>query len=223
MKTSTEQQKLLRQYLRKSLKYRETYIEFYDHILTALEEQSIGVSFQDAINSIIREDFGGIEGMAAIEARYQKAAKGEMKNKYFDYFIECLKPPLIGITVALAILFYWITKQTWFNFSVFFEIFFTMRLIPAIVNHARWFKIGYTFLDTKKSVKDSFYMWLDYIPALIFVFLLFITPHARGESSIVGFKNANPFYITAFFVIYGLHIITYYRIYRNEFKISLTS
>ena len=66
MKITPEQQSLLQRHLRKILKYRETYAEFYDHIVTAVEAEKANILFDDAVIGIIKNDFGGVKGMRSI-------------------------------------------------------------------------------------------------------------------------------------------------------------
>lgn len=217
MRPGIQQQKLLRQYLRDNLKYRETCMEFYDHILTALEVVSENISFEDAINNIIRKDFGGIEGMAVIEIRYQAATKTEMKKKYLSYVIQYLKFPLLGISTMLAFFFYCIAIQPWFNFIVFFEVLLVMRIMPSAFKWIRYFKLGYVFRDTKASAKDNVYVRLNYIHGLILVFLLLASPSLHNTTPIAWFRNANPIYISLILFLYALHTLTCYKVYKNEF------
>src|SRR5258708_3419262 len=80
--------------LAKTSLYRETYIEFYDHILSALEAKPDTMDFRVAVESIIADDFGGYSAMRTIETRYQKTIMREMQRKYLGYLIDCLKFPI---------------------------------------------------------------------------------------------------------------------------------
>ncbi len=66
MKLDARQDELLKHYLRKVFLYRETYEEVYDHMISALEERPYTVSFQYAVNDIIRRDFGGHNNLSVI-------------------------------------------------------------------------------------------------------------------------------------------------------------
>lgn len=221
MKPTTEQQEMLSKYLRKNLTYRETYAEFYDHILSALEARSGDMSFQDAVEYIITEDFGGVNGMLIIEKNYKKAITKEMKKKYLEYVVEYLKFPMIGIILSLSFLFYFIALQPWFNFITFMGTAFTIRIIPTLLKWARYFKTGYVFGDTKTSVKDSFFVWLDKVPGFIVVALVVLSGSVFKESPLVWFKSAGPG-IKAFVpALVALHTLSFYNVYKDEFKISI--
>lgn len=221
MKLTTEQQEFLKKYLRKNLSYRETYTEFYDHILSALEAKPQTMSFQDAIESVIAEDFGGYDGMTLIESRYKRAVTKEMQKKYLHYVMEYLKFPLIGVIAILTAVFYYITIQPWFGFMVFFGIILGTRLIPALLKGIRHFRLGYIFTDTKRSVKDGTFEWLDYIPGILFTLLL-LCHISNQETPIEWFDRANPIGLALFLTSCALHSLAFYSVYKDEFKASIT-
>lgn len=220
MKPTPQQDILLKKYLNKILSYRETYTECYDHILSALETKPDDVSFQDTIDDIIAEDFGGIKGLLAIESRYKALVRGEMKRKYRQYFTECLKIPLIGRTLIIALLFYATAAQPWFNYLVFIEILLCIRLIPGIYKWVRHFRLGYIYKSTKRSVRDNVYGWLDYIPAYALGAVVAWGPTSLKEPW-GWFKDINPAFIAVILVLTTLHTFTYYKLYREEIKMIM--
>lgn len=222
MKLTTEQKQFLSRSLRENLSYRETYVEFYDHILSALEAKPQTMNFQDAVKSVIDEDFGGYEGMILIESRYKRTVTKEMQKKYLNFVIEYLKFPLIGIIGSLTFVFYFIARQSWFNYMAFVEIAFAIRIIPTLLKWTRHLKMGYIFEDTKTSVKDSFFVWLDYVPALIVITLLLLSPSVFKESPAVWFSSAGSLIIAFILALFALHTLSFYRVYKDEFKASIT-
>ena len=218
MKPNQQQKQLLQKYLCKGLKYRETYEEVYDHILAALENKSLPLSFGDAVNYIIREDFGGMNGIALMEAQYQKSTMKEMQKKYLTYIIEYLKFPQTGILVIYSIIVYCLVKQPWFNLLIFGGVFFILRIIPRLLKTIRYFKKGYILRDTKRSVKDRFFSWLDYIPALLFCFFILFTPGFYKGLPLLWLKNIDSFFITIFFVIYSLHALSCFKLYKYDLR-----
>jgi hypothetical protein len=223
MKPTTEQQQFLSKYLSKNLSYRETYTEFYDHILSALETKPDIMDFQDAVDSIVTADFGGYDGMSGIETRYQKSIMGEMQKKYLAHVIDYLKFPLIGVTAVLAVVFYWIVVQPWFNFLVLIFLMAGMRLVARIIKGIIYFRTGYTFKNTKRSVKDGAFTWIDYIPGMLFILL--VTPYYvfhSGGSPIDWFKTAYPITFVIALLALAIHTLSCYRVYKNEFKTIIT-
>ena len=222
MKPTSAQLKALKDYLRKALNYRETYAEFYDHILAALESKHGNMSFEDAVNSIIGEDFGGIERMRSIEKSYQKETMKEMQKKYLTYVIECLKFPLISIFAVCSIIVYYLIKQPWFNLFIFLGVLFILRIIPRLLKSIRYFITGYVFYDTKRSVKDSIFVWLDYIPGILFCFFMVLVPIFHKVSSMAWLKNMNSAVMTALFILYALHTFVFYKVYKEDIKTIVT-
>lgn len=217
MKPSKGQLEQLKKYLRENLKYRETYTEFYDHIFSALEKKPDHLLFQDTVNDIVQNDFGGVQGMLIIEDQYSSAIRKEMKKNYWQYIAGYFTVPLIGVTAVIALLFYIIIIQPSFNFFVFLEMLFAIRIVTGLYRWIRHFKIGYVYKDTKRSVKDNIYTWLDYIPAYAFVLLVILFPSAHKDTW-NWFKHINPVFVTVILLLTTLHTFTYYRLYKNEFK-----
>jgi len=221
MKPTAEQQQFLSKNLSKNLMYRETYTEFYDHILSALETKPDTMSFQDAVDSIIADDFGGYAGMRGIESRYQKTIMQEMQQKYVAYVTGYLKPPLIGLTASLALLFYWVTQQAWFSAGTFFLIVIGMRMVPSLLKGTRYLWLGYMFKTTKGSVKDGAFKWLDFAPIMVCL-IVFTIPVLYTNSWSDWFKSANAIGLTIFLLLCAIHTITYFRVYKDEFKTIIT-
>lgn len=221
MKLTTDQKKFLRKSLLKISLYRETYTEFYDHILSALEAKPDTMDFRAAVESIIADDFGGYGGMRTIETRYQKTIMREMQRKYLGYIIDCLKFPLVIITAALAVLFYWVTQQAWFNLSAFFLVIIYMRLVPGLLQGARYLWLGYIFKSIKRSVKTGAFKWLDFLPIAVCMVVVII-PALTTASPSAWFKNASPITLTLCMLLCALHTLIYYRVYKSEFKTSIS-
>ena len=108
MVASQQEKQELEKYLRKNLKYRETCAEFYDHILAALEAKPADGSFADAARQIINDDFGGIAGMRLIEAKYQQASFKELRDKYLQAILDCLKFPAAAVLLMYSIVVYYL-------------------------------------------------------------------------------------------------------------------
>lgn len=216
---TSQQQDLLKKYLSKNLKYRETYLEFYDHILSALAFSSADMPLWEAVEKIIETDFGGYAGIAGIETRYKNTIFKEIQKRYFAGLVGYFKLPLIGITAMLFVLFYAICIQPWFSFMIFFGIIIAIRIVPGLIKSIWHIRSGYLFSNTKKSVKDGVFKWLDYLPGMLFI--LFLTAHALDQRSPVDwFKNTSPIILAVLMMACALHTIVYYKIYQNEFKAS---
>src|SRR5471030_640260 len=102
MKLTTEQQETLGNYVYDAVEYPETYTEFYDHILSAMATKPGNMPFNEAVQSIVDEDFGGNSGMRKIETHHKASNRKEVLTKYCLCVIEYFKFPLIGVIAAVA-------------------------------------------------------------------------------------------------------------------------
>jgi S-adenosylmethionine:tRNA-ribosyltransferase-isomerase (queuine synthetase) len=87
MKPTLQQTQILKKYLRSTLDYRETYQEIYDHILSAVEGNTAGASFEEVVNNIINTDFGGAKGLVRLERQYYKSVVREVISQQWRYFL----------------------------------------------------------------------------------------------------------------------------------------
>jgi len=218
MKPSQLQQQILQQYLGSNLKYRETYAEFYDHILAALEDKPQDGTFEDAARNIINNDFGGMQGMRFIEDKYQYSIFTEMRRKYLNYIIQGLKFPWVGVIGVLAMLVYMMVKQPWFNFGEFLLLMLFIRIIPALLQMAVRFNADHVYGEPRRSIKWGFFRWLNRIPAIVVCAWLLLTPGSFNNS--MWLQNINPFVMTALLMLMAIHSFTFYKVYSGDIKTS---
>lgn len=221
MKVNEEQKDELRKYLNNGLRYRETTAEFYDHILSALEAKPENTSFSDSVNNIIDEDFGGPAGMSKIERQYKIESTREIKWRYFAYVTEYFKLPLIALTSVLALGFYCLAIQPWFNFWNFALMLLFMRIAPSLLRLTRNLSAGYIFTRPRQSIKDAVFKWLDYLPVFVLAGFIII-PAFNHQTPPVAFLHANPFILTSLLLIFAMHVIAYFRVYKKELTTSIS-
>ena len=221
MKPNPQQELQLQAYLAKNLRYRETYAEFYDHILSAIETLPVGISFDNASEEIIEKNFGGIAGMRLIEQNYQRAVFAEMQKKYFSYAIESLKFPGVIILALFTLTLYCLFKQPWFTFWEYLVMLLLIRFVPFLLQLAKQIKAHPVTGTPKRSVKTGFYRWLNKGPILIIGFIF------EGTNS---FRNADPVkatltvvFMILFCVIITLHSVNFYRVYRDDIQASFSA
>jgi len=219
MKPDISQKAWIKDCLRKNLKYRETYAEFYDHVLAALEALPSDFDIHDSVKKIIHEDFGGMAGMRDIEAKYQKSTFREMQFKYLDAVMECLKFPLILFLLPYSIIICFVVRQNWYNFFTFLILMVIIRLISGLMKFARYIRSGFVFADTKPSAKDSFFKWMDYVPGVILLAVLCGNDLFRSAPPAL-LKNS--VFNAIFLIVSGWHAIAFYKVYRHDIKTSFT-
>ena len=164
MKPNQQQNQQLQEYLRKGLKYRETYEEVYDHILVALENKPEASSFNGTVNEIIREDFGGSKNLWRIEENFRKSVAKDMSGQFWRFFSTYMKFPLAVYTVIISAIVYYIIYKINIQTVAFERIFVLFAFLPALLVPVRYYKIGYIFKDTKKSVRDNIFVWIAQFP-----------------------------------------------------------
>ena len=221
MKPTPGQLIFLRKYLHQNLEFRETYIEFYDHILTALENEADDIPFERTVQNIIQNDFGGFEGVAGIERSFKINATRQLQHKYANCMMGYFKRPAIGITLLLGLLLYLVAMQPWFGFWLFVALVLLIRLSTGSLRALRHIRSGYFFKSKLKSVKDYVFIWLDNIPVMFFIMAL-IAFSFGNTSPVTWFKHVHPLLPVLFLEGMVLHAVAYYNVYDEEFSSVLT-
>jgi hypothetical protein len=213
MKPDSRQIKMLQEYLNKTLTYRETYEEVYDHILSALECQPGNIIFEDAINHIINNDFGGPENLLKIEKANKKALVKQSINTYVAYLGYYLKLPGLLYTLGMGLLSYYFFSQMQFGPKVIVGLFVPVVLYPALIWALRLYYTGYDLGTTQKSAKDKLFESLAGLPTRLCLAPLAIINlyHYKAWSS-------NYYFIAASFVLGIIYNLALYKFYRREFK-----
>jgi hypothetical protein len=220
MRPNQHQKLLLQQYLSENLKYRETFAEFYDHILSALEAKSVDSSFEDSVWKIINEDFGGAQGMRLIEDKYQQAIFVEMRRKYIANVVENIKLPWIILLITFGVFAYYFVRQPGFTFPEFLLLLFAVRIVPNLLHGVIRLKSPYIYGSPKRSVKRGFAKWLNFIPGVIICAWLCSVPGFFTNNS--HLETTSPNVMAGLLVLIAIHSLTVYRLYRNDLKIRFT-
>lgn len=151
MKLTAQEDQFLKQYLSKTLKYRETYDELYDHIITALSHKITTSSFEETIADIIRDDFGGPDNLRKLEKASKKSAFKDTVRLFLISFIGYFKFPKLLYTVASAGMTYYFILHVQLNLWNLRAIGLTMMVLPMIYTFARSVKM-YAFVQ-KEDIK----------------------------------------------------------------------
>jgi len=215
MKPTLQQTRLLKKYLRDTLNYRETYEEIYDHILTALEHNAAYPSFEEAVNNIIKNDFGGLKGLVKIEKQHYSAVVNEVIKQQWHNFITNFKFPEIVYSLLLFCCIYYGMLQFTMQSYAMVGLFFAIVMMPGVFVLARYFKIGYAIKDTKKSIKDKILGQVAGKPLLVFnpgIFLLI----AKNQVSL--WVSTHPFIISLVLLTVTLYVLAFVKLCRTEIK-----
>ncbi len=216
MKPTLQQEENLRTYLADILKYRETIDEVYDHVLTAVEEKSENVRFQDAVNQVLNDDFGGNKGLVKTERQRLRDATWEGFVQISKYIKSDFEYPNIFYTLLIFAISYYTTINIVLNGSSVAFLPLYIILLVSILKLGRTFFIGYYKSDTRKSIQDRvavrMYIFLNY-SSLYFVMFRSIIP-----SFYHFIFTDHPSIFASVLTIYLLCIYASVRISINEFK-----
>ncbi|SHN13688.1 hypothetical protein [Mucilaginibacter sp. OK098] len=223
MKPGPQQKQQLQEYLRKGLKYRETYEEVYDHILAALAYKPETSTFNSTVNEIIRDDFGGSKNLWRIEESFRKSVAKDMSKQFWQLFSAYLKFPLVVYTAIISAIVYYIIYNINVQPVAFERIFILFAFLPALLVPVRYYKIGYIFKDTKKSVRDNIFIWIAQFPLRLCICsnMLLLIYH-KADFSFLG--SLEPLILTIIIVAEITLSLAVIKLSSAEFKIikSLT-
>lgn len=215
MKPTLQQTQLLKKYLRNTLDYRETYEEIYDHILSAVEGNTGDLSFEEAVNNTIKSDFGGAKGLVKMEKQHYSSVVDEVISQQWKNFINNFKFPEVVYSLLLLGCIYCAVLRFTMHSYVMVGLIFALVITPGAFILARYFKIGYTIKDTKKSIKDKILGQVASKPLLAFnpgIMLLI------GKNQVSLWVSAHPFMISLLLLIIALYVIAFVKLCRHDFK-----
>ncbi|MGY3213260.1 hypothetical protein [Mucilaginibacter sp. HD30] len=219
MKLSKDDVVYLNNFLNKELVYRETYNEMQDHILSALEEYPDNATFETAFHDIINTQFSGIAGLRAIDRQYRKHGVTEMRKKYLNHIANMFKAPSVfwlSITsISAYFLFNYLQK------SSYWTVFLCVAVVPGLINGFRYIRMGYFYGTIKRSVSDDGFRLLKYLPGLLFTFFMFFHFVLLNEKPNVWINTVQPGAASIVFMIYFLHAVFFFKMYKEEFKVNI--
>lgn len=222
MKPNQEQLTTIENILGDVSKYRETYEELYDHILSALDAVPDDEPFVDALYHIVENELGGGRGIGKMEEKYRKAAVKGVAKVYFKYFGQYLVSPYIIILIALTWGFYLIVDGRMINqaYTITILCFATNTLLMK----ARSYFIRKARKDTsygKSSVISIIYPYIAMLPMCLFIVFSIVYLPLRNFNLIS--QDALIFMYPTVFFINLVNMLAYYRLCKDEFKIITTT
>jgi hypothetical protein len=222
MKPDICQNKSLKQYLRKALRYRETYEEVYDHLLSALESKPENVTFENAVNSIIQCDFGGYENLPAMEKNCKKVASNDAGIRQFYYTVSYFKFSSLFYLVAFSTAVYFILSIIPLGKYTIETLLGVLVFIPNFIVLIRHFNTGYVFGDTKTSMRDDIILNLAALPLRVFIVtngLIFVL--SINKSIPTFWNNINQFILMIIIVLTSIYTIAFFKLSNDEFETSI--
>ena len=220
MKLSKEDIRYLNEFLNNELIYRETYNEMQDHILSALEQYPDHASFQSAFHNIINTQFKGTAGLRSIDRQFKRHAVTEMRNRYFAHIMDMFKFPSVIYLALLSSAAFFFFKYISANVLAHIGVFIIVGGFPGIINGIRYIKTGYHYASVKRSAADDGFRFLKYFPGVVYGILMFVLWGMNFQPSVL-ITTINPGVATAVFMIYFLHAVAFFKMYKEEFKVKI--
>jgi hypothetical protein len=230
MRPDDEQKQWLLQRLRKVLKYHETYEEVYDHVLLAQESRPKEKSFEDAAELIITDDFGGNKGLFTMEKSCRDAVVTGVWKQYWRYFFSYFKFPYVLYLACIAVIAGYIAVHTSFGviiLSCSIGIICAI-MVPVLLFAGRKFKLGYKLNGPQKLLKDSILAALAFRPCKFFWWCIFLAILQHDTQNMINYnavfdlwKQIAPAILIVIFIAATIHCISFIRIIKGEFKISM--
>jgi hypothetical protein len=218
MKLTKQEDLLLKQYLCKTLKYRETYDELYDHIVTALSHKTTITSFEQTVYDIITDDFGGYDNLMKQERTSKKVAIKDTIRGFLIYFTDYFKFPQLVYTVAGIAMLYYFTLHVQLTLWTVHAICISMICFPQLYYFAMIIK-NYAFLQKrdkkwyvfKPTLKLNVIAAMGVLPVCIFMPLTYWLPPAY----LSFWRNPNSIFVTSYLMISVLYALSLMKLYRD--------
>lgn len=193
--------------------------------MTALEQKSLEVSFQDAVNNIIKDDFGGGKGLIAMEKKCLESAADEANSQQWDYFKSNFRFPNIVSTTMLILIVSLSIRYIPFSPYIIVVLFTFAIVIPNTFMLIRYYYIGYCTKDTKTSIKDQIMRkiagrsWLLFNPGLITFSSRYLKDNKSFNLNLWVFEHDLIVSIVAVCLI--LYVLSFIKLSRQELKVYM--
>lgn len=216
MKLNEEQLTDLQQELNYAVKFKETYDELYDHILTEIDmypEQPLYAT--TVAKQIIDNEFGGYEALKQMETDRVKLVNFAMRKKHWQNMMEFFNFPMAALTIVATIAAYFVAVNR--NGREGLIIFTTFSALAPIVfvfykrmskKYGEW-RMG---IYQKQSLKENYIFIAAIFANSMFNLLNAFTKHLQMNAGLTMFV----------FVFYMVYVLSFFKLYRQEFKMQLT-
>ncbi len=213
------QSQSLHQYLSGIFSYRETLTEVYDHLLSALETYDGPLTFDDAVNTIIKTDFGGKEKFYDLEKQFKATASEEIRSQLWSTFLKNLR--LWG--VAFGLVFFALSSYCHFkitNKDIIFGVLAVTGFLSFTLSGLRTFRTGYLYGMTKNSVKDRILLDIGSIPTRFLLIAMLL--NTTIASNLLGRLSPDIQYGGTLIIYTALStfLVSYYQCFHKEYSLK---
>ncbi len=215
-----EQQENVREVLWHNLKFRETFDELYDHILTSIEQaEKEDKPPHEIADDIIKNEFGGWEKLKELEISRQKQIQLQLRGKLWQLMKGYFRFPLIMFTLLASGSFYYAADHLPRKFIML--ALFCSVMVPFIM-WCRMAPINRWSKKYKASIKESVAERIGTLGLSLFNCLIFIPQLFAGGASHLVVTHAHASVLALAAVIYITYSLSAIRIFQEDLKVSLT-
>jgi hypothetical protein len=216
MKLNEEQLADLQQELNYAVQYKETYDELYDHILTEIDTYDEQPLYSTTVaKQIIDDEFGGYEALKQTEKDRVKLVNAAMRKKHWQNMMAFFNFPMAALTIVATIAAYFVAVNPhgsrmlllFTTFSAIAPMLFVLykRLSKKILE---W----HADIYTKQSLKEDYILIAAFIANSMFNLLNAFSQKIQLNAGLTMFV----------FVFYMVYVLSFFKLYRQEFKMQLT-
>lgn len=221
MKPTRQQIDELTKYLKKELQFRESFEEVFDHILSALEHKPDGNNFQDTVNAIIKEDFGGHNKLPEIEKRIASSIADDCRRKFRGFFVDQLKAPSIFYYLPIGIALYFVLDAMQLTPKAVKVVFMIIMFCPSFLALFRYFKGGYAFEDRSASARDKVFGFTTWLPLWLSGGLILWMPKLDAAFITQAIWGNGSYVLPAILITLAtMYNVAVYKLYSDEFKFA---
>jgi hypothetical protein len=220
MKITTQQKESIREVLWHNLKYRETFEEFYDHILTGIEIYESSEKPHEVAHRIIHQEFGGWQNIKELEAEREKAIQRQFRQKLWAEVKSYFRFPFIMFTVFMAGGVYLAADMV--SRKLIMVLLFVAVMVPAfmwylIAPFNRWSK------KYKPSVKERSAEYLGSFGLSLFNMLLFLPAVIASDKGTKYLLYVHASLLTVVAIVLIIYSLSAIKVFQQNLKTSLAS
>lgn len=222
MKLTAEQTATIKQLVYNEVKYNETYHEFYDHVVTALEHREQITDIQKAYAEILSNDFAGHSSLEKLEQRNKQLISAKTSQVKWDMFWSFFKWPVLPLTIAFIVLVYFLAGFDQFKLTIVMVV-LAAAILPWFFVVIGNFIIGLKKTYIKRSIRDDAvnamagYMFRLYWKINVYAFLINVL--LINTKILPDIHLSFQVTVTFCFIFCTLYTIAVLKTYYYEFKI----
>jgi hypothetical protein len=220
MMITKAEQESIREVLWHNLKYRETFDELYDHILSSIEiKEDDKQRPYELARYIVDTEFGGWDGIKKLETAREKSIQRQFRKSLWTEMKSYFSFPLIAFTVLItAGIFSIASNGSRMYISTF--LFITV-MVPAVT----WYFIAPFNRWSKKykpSIKERSAERLGTFGVSLFNILLLSSGLFSAQPNYKFLLKANTSLLTPVAILLIVYCLSAVKVFRREFKLQIT-